>query len=228
MVHEQTEVIMDLQNTILNSVAEMVEFRDNTGPGHIQRTQSYVKLLVEKLIAEKVYPYETSEWDLSLLISSVQFHDLGKIGLRDSVLNKTGRYTPEEFDHSKIHTTYGVELIEQIVEGNVQHAFLKVSVKKFFTYAKHFAGAHHEKWDGSGYPAGLQGETIPLEGRLMAIADVYDALISDRPYKAAVSHAEAKKMIVDGKSTHFDPVLVDVFEDLAEDFARIAKSHGIT
>jgi putative two-component system response regulator len=164
-------------------------------------------------------------WDLDILIPSARLHDLGKIGIRDSILNKPGRFTPDEFDQMKVHTTYGVQAIERIVTNTMKHAFLKVTIKKYLAHAVLFAGCHHEKWDGTGYPEGLMGEDIPLEGRLMAIADVYDALISQRPYKEAMSTDEAERIIIEGKGTHFDPVLVDVFETLAADFAKVAGAY---
>ncbi|MDR3325284.1 MAG: response regulator [Spirochaetaceae bacterium] len=222
MVQEQTEVIVELQNALVSSMAEMVEFRDTITFGHILRTQNYLKLLAEKLIKDGVYTADTTDWDLTILIPASQLHDLGKIGIKDHILNKPGKFTPDEFDQMKIHTSYGVLVIEKILNNSMKHASLNATVTKFLNHAKIFAGAHHEKWDGTGYPAGLKGEAIPLEGRLMAIADVYDALISERPYKTAMSTDEAKKIIVDGKGTHFDPVLVDIFETLADKFAEIA------
>jgi putative two-component system response regulator len=217
MVQAQIEVITELQNAILSSVAEMVEFRDSVTFGHIVRTQKYLRLLVEKLIEEGIYKNETASWDLSVLIPSAQLHDLGKIGIRDSILNKPGRFSPEEFDQMKVHTIYGVQAIERIAQNTKHHVFL--------THAKLFAGTHHERWDGTGYPEGLKGEEIPLEGRLMAIADVYDALISERPYKTAMSPDEAGKIIIANKGTHFDPVLVEVFESMTDDFAQIAEEY---
>jgi putative two-component system response regulator len=222
MVNEQTEVIMELQNALVSSMAEMVEFRDTITFGHILRTQNYLKLLVEKLIKEGIYTKDTADWDLTILIPSSQLHDLGKIGIKDNILNKPGKFTPEEFEQMKVHTSYGVLVIEKILNHSMKHASLNATVSKFLNHAKIFAGAHHERWDGSGYPAGLRGEEIPLEGRLMAIADVYDALISERPYKTAMSPDEAEKIIIAGKGTHFDPVLVDLFETLTDEFAAIA------
>jgi putative two-component system response regulator len=196
MVNEQTEVILELQNALVNSMAEMVEFRDTITFGHILRTQKYIKLLVEKLIEERLYSDDTEDWDLTILVPASQLHDLGKIGIKDQILNKPGRFTPEEFEQMKIHTSYGVLVIEKILANSMKHASMNAMVNKFLTHAKRFASAHHEKWDGTGYPVGLQGEDIPLEGRLMAIADVYDALISERPYKTAMSTDEAQKIII--------------------------------
>jgi putative two-component system response regulator len=144
------------------------------------------------------------------LLQSSQLHDVGKISISDRILNKPGKLTPEEFDDMKKHTTFGVKIIEKMEFVATESDFLK--------HAKIFAGTHHEKWDGTGYPYGIADEDIPLQGRLMAIADVYDALVSERPYKNAFSHDEAVKIILDGRGTHFDPVLVDVFEQTSDAF----------
>jgi putative two-component system response regulator len=212
MVEVQIQQILELQNAVISSVVEMIEFRDNVTSGHIMRTQRYLNLLVDKLISEGIYNDKTSDWNLSFLIPSAQLHDVGKIRIPIDILNKPGRFTEEEFNEMKKHTTYGVEIIERIARNTKQHAFLD--------YAKIFAATHHEKWDGTGYPKGLAGEDIPLEGRLMAVADVYDALISERPYKPAMSPRKAEQIIIAGKGTHFDPVLVEIFQTLADDWAE--------
>jgi putative two-component system response regulator len=137
---------------------------------------------------------------------------VGKIAISDSILNKPGRLTPEEFEEMKKHTTFGIQVIEQIEAAAEESDFL--------SFAKIFAGTHHEKWDGTGYPAGLRGEAIPLPGRLMAIADVYDALTSERPYKKSFPHGEAVQIIVEGRGTHFDPLLTDMFIREAEKFSN--------
>jgi putative two-component system response regulator len=174
---------------------------------------------------ERIYEDIISTWDLAVLIPSAQLHDLGKIGIKDNILNKPGRFTPEEFEQMKTHTTIGVKVIERIITDSMQHASLKETGKKFLTHAKLFAGTHHERWNGTGYPEGLKGEEIPLEGRLMAVADVYDAIISERPYKAAMSTKEAETIILTGKGAHFDPILVDVFETMTDKFAQIAAEY---
>jgi putative two-component system response regulator len=133
---------------------------------------------------------------------------VGKIAISDQILRKPGKLDSEEFEEMKKHAAFGVQIIERIEESTSASDFLK--------YAKIFAGTHHEKWDGSGYPGGLAGENIPLQGRIMALADVYDALVSERPYKKAFSHTEAVKIIYDGKGTQFDPALTDVFIKVME------------
>jgi putative two-component system response regulator len=216
-VRQQTERIVNLQNSVLSTVADLVEFRDDITGGHVCRTQAYLRLMIKALIQDGcAYREEVAAWDMDFLLSSCQLHDVGKIAIRDAILNKPGKLTPEEFDIMKTHVTIGVSIIERIERNTAGHAFLR--------YAKIFAATHHEKWDGSGYPAGLSGEGIPLEGRLMAIADVYDALISKRPYKPPLDAADAERFITAGSGTHFDPALVEIFRKVADGFARIAAA----
>jgi putative two-component system response regulator len=202
-VRLRTEQIANLQGAVLSTVADLVEFRDDVTGGHIARTQNYLKLLVDELLEEKLYSEETSLWNMDYLIPSAQLHDVGKIAISDTILNKPGRLTPEEFEIMKTHAAIGVTIIQRIEENAEEHDFMK--------HARLIAGGHHEKWDGTGYPLGVKGKDIPLEARLMAIADVYDALISVRPYKRPLSFDEARQIIRNGKGTQFDPVLVDVF-----------------
>ncbi|MFP3155169.1 response regulator [Lachnospiraceae bacterium ZAX-1] len=210
LVEEKTGKVFELQKTILKTVADLVESRDDITGGHVERTQCGLKLLVETLQEVGLYRDEMQNWDIELLTQSSQLHDVGKIAISDQILNKPGKLTPEEFEEMKKHTTIGVKIIERIQASTSESDFL--------THAKIFAEAHQEKWDGSGYPAGLAGDEIPLQGRLMAIVDVYDALVSTRPYKKAFSHEEAKRIIIEGKGTHFDPVLVEVFEQMSDQF----------
>jgi putative two-component system response regulator len=174
-----------------------------------------MKLLLDELIENEIYSNEISCWDMNYLLPSAQLHDVGKIGISDLILNKPGKLTPEEFEIMKTHASIGVEAIKKIEQNAEEHDFLR--------HARRIAGTHHEKWDGSGYPSGISGKDIPLEGRLMAIADVYDALISPRPYKKPLSTDQARQIIEDGKGTHFDPVLVDVFSKVADKFAAVAR-----
>jgi len=216
MVHDKTKEVFKLQNVVLTTVADMVEFRDRYTGGHVFRTQRYLEILIAELIREGTYAAEASTWDLVFLLPSAQLHDVGKIAISDQILNKPGKLTPEEFEIMKTHVTVGVDAIEKIMDHIAdEHAFLR--------HAMLIAGTHHEKWDGTGYPMGLKGKNIPLEGRLMAIVDVYDALTTTRPYKDAFTHEEARKIIEDGVGTHFDPVLVTVFRNVADEFAKILQ-----
>ncbi|MCL2008339.1 MAG: response regulator [Treponema sp.] len=215
-VKEKTDEVLNLQNAVLSTVADLVEFRDELTGGHIHRTRLYMKALIEEIKREGVYAKEMEDWDLEFFLSSAQLHDVGKIAISDLVLNKPGKLDEEELKIMKTHVSVGVDAIERIMKLTYEHAFLN--------HAFLIAGTHHEKWDGSGYPAGLKGKNIPLEGRLMALADVYDALITVRPYKKAFSHEEACKIIEDGSGTHFDPVLVDAFKKIKPEFEKIAGS----
>jgi putative two-component system response regulator len=212
MVESKTKTILKLQNKILAAMAEMVEGRDGTTGDHITNTQRYLKSLLSAAINAGLWPEQTSQWDIEQLVQSSQLHDVGKISISDSVLKKPGKLTEEEFWEMKQHVRFGIGFIERLEDGEEDSRFLG--------YAKIFAAFHHEKWDGSGYPHGFSGENIPLLGRMMAIADVYDALTSERPYKKAFSHAEAVRIITEGKGTHFDPALVNLFEEVAGTFRR--------
>jgi putative two-component system response regulator len=211
MVEEKTRTVVSLQNKILRTMSELVESRDSTTGGHVARTRHCLGILVSAMIQDGTYAEQASSWDLELLQQSSQLHDVGKISIRDSILQKPGKLTPEEFREMQQHASFGVNIIDRIADGDNDSAFLE--------YAKVMAAAHHEKWDGSGYPFGLQGEEIPLLGRIMAIVDVYDALISWRPYKEPFSHQQAVEIIKDGRGSHFDPVLVDTFLQVSDRFS---------
>jgi putative two-component system response regulator len=216
MVKKRTQQVSNLQNAVLNTVANLVEFRDDVTGGHVTRTQRYLEILVNQLIKDGVYAEEVSGWNLDYLIPSAQLHDVGKIIITDSILNKPGALTKDEFEVMKTHAEAGVKAIKKIEENAEEHDFMR--------HARRIAGGHHEKWDGTGYPAGLKGTDIPLEARLMAIADVYDALVSKRPYKNPLGTDEAKQVIEGGRGTHFDPVLVDVFSEVADQFAETLRN----
>ena len=163
---------------------------------------------------EQLYKDESLGWDLQLVIQSTQLHDIGKIAIRDCILLKPGKLSEDEYEVIKKHTVYGEDVIMEIENKTSEHEFLE--------YAKIFTATHHEKWDGSGYPRGLKGEEIPLLGRLMAIVDVYDALVAVRPYKAGFPHEEAVSIIADSSGIHFDPAIVDLFLSVSDQFSQIA------
>jgi len=218
-VREKTEEVLILQNAVLATVADLVEFRDKLTGGHITRTQLYLQTLIKQLTPDLTYAEEISKWNMHSFLHSAQLHDVGKIAIPDSILNKPGKLTTEEFEIMKTHVTFGVDVIEKIMsEIKNKHAFLH--------HALVVIGTHHEKWDGSGYPVGLKGLNIPIEGRLMSIVDVYDALISERPYKKAFTHDEACKIIEGGAGTHFDPVIVNVFQKVKDRFENIAQEYN--
>ncbi len=217
MVKKKTAQVTRMQNSIINTFAEVVEFRDSLTGDHIKRTQQFMRLLLNALMEkDTVYSEEMLAWEnMDAIVASTQLHDVGKICISDAILNKPGRLTPEEFEVMKTHAARGVEMIRKMKSGEEDEPFLQ--------YAEIIAGTHHEKWDGSGYPAGLKRRDIPLLGRLMAIADVYDALVSVRPYKKAFSHEEAVQIILKETGTQFDPILVTLFMEIESEFAAIVK-----
>ena len=217
-VRDKTKEVFNLQNAVLSTVADLVEFRDKLTGSHVNRTRLYLKALIDEMIKEGIYMDIIKDWDLDIFLHSAQLHDVGKIAISDLILNKPGKLTPEEFEIMKTHVMVGVDAIEKIMRNTNEHAFLR--------HALVVAGTHHEKWDGTGYPMGLKGSNIPLQGRLMAIADVYDALIAVRPYKKAFTHEEASKIIEEGSGTHFDPVLVEVFKKIKGEFKKVAEEIG--
>ncbi|MCL2757457.1 MAG: HD domain-containing protein, partial [Coriobacteriia bacterium] len=214
LVHEKADTVIRLQNAVFDTVVDMVEFRDKYTGGHIVRTQRYLEVLLGAMAKQHVYEETISEWDAKTILASAKLHDVGKIAVPDRILGKSGKLTEEEFENMKDHVTAGVDAIERIIR--------KTGEDDFFVHAIRMAGTHHEKWNGTGYPLGLKGYNIPLEGRLMAIADVYDALISRRQYKEPMSHEEACAIIEGGAGIQFDPVLVDVFSSVKDEFKTIA------
>jgi putative two-component system response regulator len=219
MVDAQTREIKKLQNGIIDMVAEVVEFRNDMGSGHIERITSYMKVIVDALLEQRVYREDTINWDAVFLIPAAQLHDVGKICIGEVILNKPSRLTPEEFDEIKKHPAYGLMIIDRMEQTIGKHVFL--------SYAGVIAEAHHERWDGRGYPAGLKEKEVPLPARIMAIIDVYDALISPRPYKQPMSHSEAIDVIIQEKGKAFDPLLVDVLVAHADEFAHIGERRDI-
>jgi HD-GYP domain-containing protein (c-di-GMP phosphodiesterase class II) len=212
IVEERTQKIVKLQNSLLKTMANLVEYRDFVTGGHIERTQYGVNLLLDEIRRQKLFTEIIDDWDINLILQSVQLHDVGKIAISDLILNKPAQLTQEEYDEIKKHAIIGFKIIERIEADSGESELLN--------HAKIFALTHHEKWDGTGYPHGLHGDNIPLQGRIMAVADVYDALISDRPYKKAFTHEEAVKIMVDGKGTQFDPALIDLFIRIENKLSR--------
>jgi len=216
LAKKRTERIEQLQKSIVFTFANIVESRDKVSAGHITRISQYIKVLVKAMIARDVYSEELADWDLNTAISAAHLHDVGKIVVSELILNKHGKLTHEEYSEIKRHTTEGEKIIEQMIAQTGDSLFLY--------HAKLFAGAHHERWDGEGYPRGLQEEEIPLQGRVMALADVYDALVSERPYKPAITCDEAAEIIIKDSGTAFDPLIVEVFNGIKEKFAEIIKT----
>jgi putative two-component system response regulator len=215
-VYRRTREVQAIQDVTILTMASLAETRDNETGNHIRRTQHYVKALAIKLRDHPRFAGYFTDHVIDLLFKSAPLHDIGKVGIPDKILLKPGKLTPEEFEIMKTHTTLGRDAIEQAERQ------LGTPVE-FLKLAKEIAYAHQEKWDGSGYPEGLAGEAIPVSARLMAVADVYDALISRRVYKPAFPHEKSVELILEGRGKHFDPDITDAFMEIREEFRAIAK-----
>ena len=215
-VRRRTQEITMIQDVTILIVASLAETRDSDTGNHIRRTQFYIRAFAEKLREKSKYTALLTDQYIDVLFKSAPLHDIGKVGIPDYILLKPGPLTAEEYEIMKTHTALGRDAIEQ-AENQLG---IKVD---FLQVAKEIAYSHQEKWDGSGYPGGLKGEEIPLSARLMAIADVYDALISRRVYKSPMQHSEAAAIIAKGKGKHFDPELVDCFMTIQDELLSIAN-----
>ncbi|MCP4694711.1 MAG: HD domain-containing protein, partial [Desulfobacterales bacterium] len=185
--------------------------------GHIKRTQEYVMVLAKQLQKRPGFENQLDNEYIELLYYCAPLHDIGKVGVQDKILLKPGKLNDEEYEEMKKHTVYGRDAIMSAEEN--------LGEKAFFHVARNVVYAHHEKWDGSGYPEHLKGEEIPLFGRIMAVADVYDALISKRVYKPPMSHTKAVQIIVADKGEYFDPDIVDAFLEVEDRFLEIARKY---
>ncbi|MEI6206497.1 MAG: two-component system response regulator [Desulfuromonadales bacterium] len=207
--------ISAIQDVTILSMASLAETRDSDTGNHIRRTQHYMKTLADRLKTHPRFAEFLTVQTIDMLYKSAPLHDIGKVGIPDRILLKPGRFTPEEFDIMKAHSALGCNAIE--------HAENQLGMPvAFLMLAKEIAYYHHEKWDGSGYPSGKCGDDIPISARLMAVADVYDALISRRVYKEGMPHEKAVAIIIEGKGNHFDPDVVDAFVERADEFHSIA------
>lgn len=214
-VQKRTQEISAIQDVTIFVLASLAETRDSDTGNHLRRTQFYIKALALKLQHHPRFFEFLKDEMIETLYKSAPLHDIGKVGIPDHILLKPGKYELNEFEIMKRHTTLGKEAIEQAEKQlGMEVDFLKT--------AKEIAYSHHEKYDGSGYPMGLEGDAIPISARLMALADVYDALISRRIYKEGMNHKDALNIIIKGKGTHFDPDIVDAFLELQEEFQEIA------
>lgn len=205
-----------IQELSVRALACLSEARDNETGLHIVRTQTYVELLAQHLQGNEAFRPALDNGRLQMVVKAAPLHDIGKVGVPDRILLKPGELTPAEFEIMKRHTTLGRDAISKA------ETLFGVS-SSFLRFAKEIAYSHQEKWDGSGYPQGLAGERIPLAARLMAVADSYDGLISQRVYKKAHSHAEAVAILAAHRGTHFDPDIIDAFLEVQSDFQGIAR-----
>jgi putative two-component system response regulator len=215
LVAERTEQLSKMQDATIMAMASLAETRDNETGNHIRRTQNYVAALARQLQTHPRFSSVLTEDNIELLYKSAPLHDIGKVGVPDRILLKPGKLDADEFEIMKLHTVYGRDTILS-VEKHLGGS------NGFLTFAREIAYSHQEKWDGSGYPENLQGEAIPVAARLMAVADVYDALISKRVYKPAFSHQEATDIMRKGRGSHFDPDVLDAFFQIEHAFCAIA------
>jgi HD-GYP domain-containing protein (c-di-GMP phosphodiesterase class II) len=219
-VRERTRKLALTQDAVIQSLAALAETRHHETGGHIQRTRHYMRALATRLRDHPRFRHYLDEESVDLLFRLAPLHDIGKVGVRDMILLKPARLTPEEYEEMKRHTVYGSETIRMAKTFLGEDSFLEV--------ADEIALNHHEKWDGTGYPRGLAGDGIPIPGRLMAAADVYDAIISPRLYKPAIPHEEAVSIIRGMKGTYFDPDVVDAFLEIRNEFRKIAERYAGT
>lgn len=218
-VIERTRQLAELQDVAMVAMGSLAETRDPETGNHIRRTQRYVKLLANKLKDHPRFSTFFTPENITTLFKSAPLHDIGKVGVPDHILLKPGKLTDEEFTEMKKHPIYGRDAIIA-AERSMSRA------DNFLIFAEEIAYSHHEKWDGSGYPLGLAGDDIPISARLMAVADVYDALISRRVYKPPFPHSMAVSIITEGRGTHFDPDMVDAFLANSELFFNIAQKYA--
>ncbi|WP_045226841.1 response regulator [Methyloterricola oryzae] len=210
-----------IQEISVRALASLAEARDNETGNHILRTQGYVKLLAEELSKSPKYAALLTPKTIESYTKAAPLHDIGKVGIPDHVLHKPGKHTPEEWEIMKSHAEIGLAAIRRAIQDEDDREAVD-----FLYVAMEIAGNHHEKWDGSGYPQGLAGTAIPLSARLMAVADVFDALISRRVYKPPYSLETAGRIIIEGRGAHFDPDVVDAFTHCIAEFRAIAERYA--
>jgi len=215
-VEKRTREVQVIQDVTIMAMASLAETRDNETGNHIRRTQNYVRALAKQLQKHPKFAALLTDEMVEMLYKSAPLHDIGKVGIPDAILLKPGKLTPEEFEIMKSHTVLGRDAIaaaEKLIDAP----------STFLRLAREIAHYHQEKWDGSGYPDRLAGESIPVAARLMAVADVYDALISRRVYKPPFPRDKAVAIIREGRDKHFDPVMVDALLAIEEEFHQIAE-----
>lgn len=220
-----------IKDVTLYGLAALAEVRDNETGNHLHRTRAYIETLMAHLCEHPDYAAALTPEARQIIAKAAPLHDIGKVGIPDHILLKPGKLTPDEFEIMKTHARIGgdaiMDAVKRVVGERVEHADLPAPEDfTFLEVARDIATHHHERWDGSGYPDGLRGDAIPLAARLMAVADVFDALTCRRPYKAPWPLEKAVALIVDGRGSHFDPQLVDAFLDLKDRFAEIAVRYA--
>jgi putative two-component system response regulator len=215
MVKEKVREISDSQLATILAVSKLAEYRDDETGHHIERTRTFCRIITEHLRTNPRYEKSISDAYVENIFHAAPLHDIGKVGIPDSLLLKPGKLTAEEFEIMKTHPVIGANTLKSVRSKYPKNAFVNMGIT--------IAHAHHEKWDGSGYPYGLAGEDIPLAARIMALADVYDALRSKRPYKEPFTHEESCGIILEGTGKHFDPVVIEAFKAVETEFAEIRQ-----
>jgi putative two-component system response regulator len=214
---EQAEELLLLKNGLVFTMADLVENRDHNTGGHVDRTAMYMKMLIDEMLEQGLYADDMKNWNIESVISSARLHDVGKIAIADSILNKPGALTDDEYEIMKTHSTEGARIID--------NAIGRTGSAEFLFNAKTIALYHHERWDGTGYPHGLKETDIPLLGRMMAVVDVYDAIVSARSYKEPLPNRTAIFMIEQESGKHFEPVIARAFITAIEKYYRENKSN---
>ncbi|MDR1731593.1 MAG: response regulator [Synergistaceae bacterium] len=211
--------VMEMSDGIASSFADLIECRDESTGGHVMRTSRYVEILGREVMKCRHFSDEISAEELKSVIRAAPLHDIGKIAISDRILLKPARLNEVEFTAMKRHTIIGAEILK--------HMYERTPAQRYLQYATMIAASHHERYDGKGYPQGLEGNDIPLIGRIMAVADVYDALVDDRVYRSAMSPSEARSILLEGRGTQFDPILIDIFDACSKEFEKMVTDRGI-
>jgi response regulator RpfG family c-di-GMP phosphodiesterase len=215
----QNEKINKLQNGLIMVLADMVESRDENTGDHVRKTAAYVNLIAQELRKAHIYEDQLTDEFIRDVVNSAPLHDVGKIHIPDAILNKPGKLTDEEFEKMKTHTTAGSDIITKAM------SMVSDTSSSYLEEARNLAHYHHEKWNGKGYPEGLKGEEIPLSARIMAVADVFDALVSRRSYKDPFPFEKAMDIIREGSGSHFDPNIAEVFIKASDEVRRIMNTY---
>ena len=214
-VQQKTREISMMQKALIMVLADIVESRDRSTGAHVRKTAAYTQIILNELRRMGKYSEILTDQYIEDVVNSAPLHDIGKIQVPDAILNKPGRLDADEYEVMKTHTTAGREIISQAIALVPNSGYLKE--------ARNLAAYHHEKWDGTGYPTGIGGEEIPLSARVMAVADVFDALVSNRSYKKGFTHEKAMSIITEGAGKQFDPVIVEAFVAAEEEVRRVEE-----
>ncbi len=218
ILNEKNEKINEMQRSLISALAELVESRDNDTGQHIKKTAKYVNIIAKKMQERDYYKTSLTDDFIENITYAAPLHDIGKIQVSDMILLKPGKLTDEEFEEMKMHTIYGGQILEHICDIMPDISYIKE--------ARFMAEYHHEKWDGNGYPHNLKGESIPLSARIMAVADVFDALVSERVYKKAFTFEKAVEIITEESGKQFDPLVVDAFTKSLDEIKKVKEEYN--